>query len=322
MTSDERLRGELRDVNPQVSIALPPDYRAAKESLAHRFRPAAVIDVEGEDRVAFLQGQLTQDVQALRPGEVRATAGLTPKGKLLFIARLLRLPDSLRLLLTAASRERTLAHLKKYAVFQKVSIVDRSDEVVRLGLYGPGSASAAAREPWILLPGEGEFSREILAPTSERREIDEWLAEAGSTPVSVETAEILRIEAGRPRFGKDADESHLADEVGLNEAISTTKGCYVGQEIVARMRTYGRVNRRLVGFRFAQGIIPEGTLLRPRETETDSKIEWGRVTSAGVSPSEGPIGLGYAFRDVPPGGLLVSSIDSTLTASVAELPRA
>jgi folate-binding protein YgfZ len=312
----------LEIVNRKSTVVAPEDYAAARERQAHRIRPAAVIDVEGEDRIAFLHGQLTQDVKALQPGEVRAAAGLTPRGKLLFIARLLRLPDRLRLLLTAASRERTLAHLKKYAVFQKVSVVDRSDEVVRLGLYGPGAAASSAREPWVLLPGEGEFSREILSPTSARREIDEWLAEAGSTPVSDETAEILRIEAGRPRFGKDADESHLADEVGLNEAISTTKGCYVGQEIVARMRTYGRVNRRLVGFRFAQGIIPEGMLLRPRETETNSKIEWGRVTSAAVSPSEGPIGLGYAFRDVPSGGLLVSSIDSALTASVAELPRA
>jgi folate-binding protein YgfZ len=319
--SDERVRKDLETTSPKSSIDIPPDYRAAKEGLAHRIRPAAVIDVEGEDRVAFLHGQLTQDVKALQPGEVRAAAGLTPKGKLLFIARLLRLPDRIRLLLTAASREQTLAHLKKYAVFQKVSVVDRSDEVVRLGLYGPGAAASTARESWILLPGEGEFSREILAPTSARPEIGEWFAEAGSTPVSDETAEILRIEAGRPRFGKDADESHLADEVGLNEAISTTKGCYVGQEIVARMRTYGRVNRRLVGFRFAPGIIPEGTLLRPRETETESKIEWGRVTSAVDSPSEGAIGLGYAFRDVPAGGLLISSIDSTLTASVAELSR-
>ncbi|HEY6930516.1 MAG TPA: hypothetical protein VJA66_12635 [Thermoanaerobaculia bacterium] len=312
----------MQIVRTAPSIEAPYDYRAAKEGLAHRFRPAAVIDVEGDDRVAFLQGQLTQDVKALGPGEVRLAAGLTPRGKLLFIARLLRLPDRLRLLLTGGLRERTLGHLRKYAVFQKVSIFDRSDELARVGLYGPRASDAAAREAWTLLPGEGEFSREIVAPASARSELEEWLAKAGSSLVSDETAEILRIEAGRPRFGKDADESHLADEVGLNEAISTTKGCYVGQEIVARLRTYGRVNRRLVGFRFPQGLIPEGTLLRPREAESDSKIEWGRVTSAAVSPTAGAIGLGYAFRDVPSGGLLVSSDDLTRTASVAELPFA
>ncbi|HEX7251257.1 MAG TPA: hypothetical protein VF376_00155 [Thermoanaerobaculia bacterium] len=304
------------------SIEIPPDYRAAKENVAHRFRPAAVIDVEGDERVAFLQGQLTQDVKALGPGDVRLAAGLTPRGKLLFIARLLRLPDRLRLLLTAGLREQTLTHLKKYAVFQKVSIVDRSDELSRVGLYGPHARDATVPEPWALLTGEGEFSSEILVPASARADLEQWLAKAGSSLVSDETAEILRIEAGRPRFGKDADESHLADEVGLNEAISTTKGCYVGQEIVARLRTYGRVKRRLVGFRFPQGMIPEGTLLRFREAESDSKIEWGRVTSAAVSPTVGPIGLGYAFRDVPSGGVLVSSVDPTRTASVVELPLA
>jgi folate-binding protein YgfZ len=298
------------------------DYPAAREHFAHRFRAAAVIDVEGEDRVAFLQGQLTQDVKTLNTGEVRPAAGLTPKGKLLYIARLIGLPDRLRLLLPAASRSRTVEHLKKYAAFQKVSIVDRSDEILRLGVYGPDSARLGPLDArFLMLPGEGEFSREILVPVDAKRDAESSLEKLGSVSVSDETAEILRIEAGRPRFGRDADESHLADEVGLDAAISTTKGCYVGQEIVARMRTYGRVNRRLVGFKFPQGEIPAGTLLRKADSAED-KIEWGRVTSSTLSPAAGAIGLGYAFRDVPSGGRLVSSPDPHLSAIVAELPIA
>ena len=309
--------------NSRSSIGISQDYRAAKEGLAHRFRAAAVIDVEGADRVAFLQGQLTQEVKTLRAGEVRPAAGLTPKGKLLFIARLVGLPERLRLLLTAASRGRTLEHLKKYAVFQNVSIVDRSDEVLRLAVYGPDAARLGPPgQRSMILPGEGEFAREVLFPAEARSEAESWLEKSGSIPVSDETAEVLRIEAGRPRFGQDADESHLADEVGLDEAISTTKGCYVGQEIVARMRTYGRVNRRLVGFRFPEGEIPAGTILKRPEPAGEDKIEWGRVTSSALSPAAGPIGLGFAFREVLSGGTLVSTTDPKRSAIVAELPFA
>jgi aminomethyltransferase len=322
VTSDELGTGSIV-VKQQSTASIPADYRAAKEHLAHRFRRAAVIDVEGDDRVAFLQGQLTQDVMNLPAGQARPAAGLTPKGKLLYIARVIGLPDRMRLLLIAASRGPTVEHLKKYAVFQKVSIVDRSDEILRLGIYGPESAKLILPgERFLSLPGEGEFSREILLPAEAREEAESLLKESGSIPVSGETAEILRVEAGRPRFGQDADENHLADEVNLNDAMSATKGCYVGQEIVARMRTYGRVNRRLVGFQFPEGLIPAGALLKRPEATGEDKIEWGRVTSSALSPAAGPIGLGFAFRDVPSGGRLVSATDPPLSAIVAELPFA
>ncbi|HSS44603.1 MAG TPA: hypothetical protein VLO07_04605 [Thermoanaerobaculia bacterium] len=301
-----------------------PDYRAAKEGLAHRWRWAAVVDIAGGDRVAFLQAQLTQDVQRLSAGQVLPAAGLTPKGKLIFIAGLVALPDRMRLLLPAISRERVLEHLKKYAAFQKVTVTDRSDDILRIGVHGP-AGTTLPRPPAgdaLLLPGEGEFSAEILAAVCDRDRIETWLGAAGSVSISNETAETLRIEAGRPRFGQDADESHLADEVGLEPAISTTKGCYVGQEIVARMRTYGRVNKRLVGFRFPGGLLASGSLLKKPDEAQPGKLEWGRVTSAIVSPAFGPIGLGFAFRDVPPGGRLVDAAGSGRGAVVATLPFA
>ena len=282
------------------------------------------MDVEGSDRVAFLQGQLTQDVARLDSGQVLPAASLTPRGKLIFIARLLALSDRLRLLLPAISRERVLEHLKKYAVFHKVTVADRSDDLLRIGVY----AAARGRLPdpplvdALLLPGEGEFSGEILAPLGSGDQIERWLGAAGSIPVSEETGEILRVEAGRPRFGRDADESHLADEVGLDPAISTTKGCYVGQEIVARMRTYGRVNKRLIGFRFPAGLLAAGSVLRKPNAPDAGKIEWGRVTSAVVSPAFGPIGLGFAFREASPGDRLADAAGSGRDAVVTTLPFA
>ena len=264
------------------------DDHAASKQLAHRFRPAAILDVEGQERVAFLHGQLTQDVRGMTVGQVLPAAGLTPKGKLLFLARLVGLPDCLRLLLPASSRTGVLEHLQKYAVFQRVSVVDRSDVLSRIGLYGPEAAAAEPPGNAMLLPGEGEFAAEIVAEGHARLEVERWLLERGSRRISDEDAEALRVEAGRPRFGQDADESYLADEVGVNAAISTTKGCYVGQEIVARMRTYGSVNRRLVGFRFPEGKIESGSLCSscPRR-RSPAKIEQGRVTSSVISPAPG-----------------------------------
>jgi tRNA-modifying protein YgfZ len=294
---------------------------AESQDLAYRFRPSAILDVEGPDRVAFLQGQLTQDIAGMAVGETRPAAGLTPKGKMLFLSRVHVLPDRLRLLLPASSRETVLAHLRKYAVFQKVSVSDSSDAFLRVGLYGAGMVEELP-EGATLLPGEGELAGEILAPATARDELGAWLRARGVRPISEEEAEVRRVEAGRARFGQDADQTHLPDEVGLDEAISTTKGCYVGQEIVARMRTYGRANRRLVGFRFPEGTIPAASLLKLPEESEPGKIEQGRVTSSVLSPRFGAIGLGYAFRDVAQGGHLVSAADPSRTAIVAELPFA
>ncbi len=293
--------------------------------LSHRFRVPGVLDIEGPDRVSFLQGQLTQDVRDLGPGEVRPAAGLTPKGKLLYVARLVGLPEALRLLVPASLVGGVTAHLAKYAAFQKVSVADRSAGWLRIGLYGDASGAPPPEDdpPGSLrLAGEGEFTRELLVPAAERAALETWLERSGSVEAAPADSEARRVEAGRPRFGQDMDATNLPDEVNLTTAISRTKGCYVGQEIVARLATYGRVNRRLVGFRFPDGRIPEGSRLAHPDPAADSKIEWGRVTSSVGSPAFGPIGLGFAFRDVALGAFLVDPSDKSRRAVATELPFA
>ena len=297
----------------------PRDYAAALARLGHRFREPGILVVEGPDREAFLQGQLTQDIRGLAPGQSRPMAGLTPKGKLLYFGRLAAQADRLLLLVPAATRAAVAHHLRKYAVFQKVSVTDRSDEFILLGLYGPGAGALAGPQGSIALPADGELAAGLLAPAADRAALEDLLERAGSTAVSQASAEILRVEAGRPRFGSDADQTNLPDEVGLQSAISTTKGCYVGQEIVARLRTYGRVNRRLVGFRFPEEPVPAGTVFLDPGKEN---LELGRVTSAVVSPRFGPIGLGFAFRDVAEGGVLRLPGHPGQCAVVAALPFA
>lgn len=297
----------------------PADYTAALSHLGHRFREPGVIAVEGPDREAFLQGQLTQDTRGLAPGQSRPMAGLTPKGKLLYFGRLAAQTDRLLLLLPAEARAAVADHLRKYAVFQKVSVTDPSDEFVLLGLYGPGAGSFAGPQGSIALPADGELALALLAAAVDRATLSAALARAGSTAVSATSAEILRVEAGRPRFGTDAGQDNLPDELGLQAAISTTKGCYVGQEIVARLRTYGRVNRRLVGFRFPEEPVAPGTVFVDPEKES---LELGRVTSSVVSPRFGPIGLGFAFRDVEQGRALRLAANPAQCAIVAPLPFA
>jgi folate-binding protein YgfZ len=285
---------------------------------AHAVRETAVIEVSGPDRVDFLQGQLTQDVRGMMSGEVRPSAALTPKGKILYVARVLSLGDRFLLLLPSSSRASVLEHLKKYAAFQKVALEDRSPELLRVALYGSMPEPPPATEG-IALPGEGELAGELLVPAAGREAALAELEGKGSRPLDSEEAERLRVESGRPRFGQDFDDSHVPDEVGLSAAISTTKGCYVGQEIVARMRTYGRVNRRLVGFRFPDGIVPAGSVLQRPDGEP-GKIEWGRVTSAVESRRFGPIGLGFAYHEVPEGGRLVTTESPQRSAVIAALP--
>jgi tRNA-modifying protein YgfZ len=299
-------------------VILDP-YTAAREKLAHRIRPAGVLDVTGADRESFLQGQLTQDVRGLAPGESRAAAGLTPKGKLLFVTRVIGLGDRIRLVVPETLRRLALEHLRKYAVFTKVGIEDRTRDFVRVGVYGPEVARLTPPGSVERLTPEGELSADFLVPAEGLREIEAFLLDAGSAEIPEETAEILRIEAGRARFGTDMDSTNLPDEVGMDDAISTTKGCYVGQEVVARLRTYGRVNRRLVSFRFPEGPIAAGELLRLPDEELPSKVEMGRITSSAVSPRLGPIGLGYAFRDVAAGARLVSASSPSFGAIVETL---
>jgi folate-binding protein YgfZ len=298
------------------SSGAPPDYAAAREGLAHRFRPG-VIAVEGPDRAGFLQGQVTQDVRGLSPGEARPAAGLTAKGKLIYFGRLVVHGERILLLLPRDAAAAAAAHLGKYAAFQKASVRDATDDFARVALYGPGAGRVTPPDGAVKLPGEGEIAGEILAPASARGALDRALTDAGSVPVSPATAEALRVEAGRPKLGVDAGEANVPDEVHLEAAISTTKGCYVGQEIVARMRTYGRLPRRLMGFRFPEAPVPAGTVFGNPAKEGH---ELARVTSVADSPRFGRIGLGIAFRDVVEGTALRVPDASHRVAIVSDLP--
>jgi tRNA-modifying protein YgfZ len=141
------------------------------------------------------------------------------------------------------------------------------------------------------------------------------LLAAGAIEVTEAAAELVRVESGRPRYGADLDENVIPQEAGLNErAVSFTKGCYVGQETVARLFYRGKPNRHLRGLKLSAPVAP-GTPLRLGEKEV------GRVTSVAVSPVHGPIGLALVRRQAEPGSTLAAG-DGEASAEVVELPFA
>jgi folate-binding protein YgfZ len=297
---------------------------------ARSFRagPAALIEISGRDRESFLQGQCTNDVLRLAPGEVAHAAALSPKGKLLADFRVGRL-DPLRILTSPGRGELLAAHLRKYAVFQDVRIEDLAEGFRLVEVFGGGPPlpepapgrifeTTFAGRPVQVWPPFFETSSSWLVAGDDAPAVEAALPSLAA-PVSANEAEALRIEAGRPEYGRDMDDSNLPDEIGMDDAISTTKGCYVGQEIVARLRTYGRVNRRLVGWTFSSGWLPApGTALaRPGRPEA----ELGRLTSSVLSPRFGAIGLGFALRDVAEGETLCSPDDESKTARAGPKTR-
>lgn len=271
------------------------------------------IDVAGADRIGFLHSLLSQDIRSLRPGAGAASALLAPNGKLL--AELLVLAEQDRhLLLCLGTRvPAVLETLERYRIAEDVRLAMAGDQAC-LALQGPASqailteALAAGLGPdpgahascrWNGAPlriirhtitGEPGFL--LLAPAAEAAAL--WTRLAGpACPVGWDALEILRLEALIPWFGIDMDDTSLLPETGLEtSAASDRKGCYVGQEVIARLATYGSVSRKLCGWQAGGPEIPRGGDAIMKGAELI-----GTVTSGGLSIRLGrAIGLGWIKR--------------------------
>jgi tRNA-modifying protein YgfZ len=273
------------------------DYELVTESvgLVDRSDRAKFI-VRGSEAADFLQGQVSNDVEALEPGTGCYATVLSHKGKLRTDLRILRDDESFWLD-TEAIGHAVLEHmLRTYSLGRDVRFEDVTESRAILSLIGP-----AARERLDAAPPleEHAFVRGehgIYVATQLGVDV---IAAAGTTldvePVSEEAAECRRIEAGRPRLGYDMDADTIPQEAGINErAVSFTKGCYVGQETVARLHYKGKPNRHLRGLRLSE----------PAERGTDILLGErvvGRLGSTCVSPRLGPIALALVRREAEPG---------------------
>jgi folate-binding protein YgfZ len=297
--------------HPDIEVA----YRILREEAGFVERgDRSCLDVAGPDAVEFLQGQVTNDVEALEPGRGCYALLLNPKGRILADMRILmRSAEELWLDGDAVAMETVAANLKTYRIGRQVEILTSPDRKV-ISLIGPKARELLRLDP---PPGEHAFTEgdvngaKIMAVTTdagidllfyapESSSVEQLVA--GIQPVSEGAAEIVRIERGRPRFGVDMSEENLPGELGLEErAVSFTKGCYVGQEPVARMHHRGHPNRHLRGVTLSQ---PAAT--GEAVTSTDgASTEVGKVGSTAISPALGPIALALIRREVEVGAEVI-----------------
>ena len=268
--------------------------------------------VSGADAVSFLHALLTNDVAALAPGAACYAALLTPQGRMITDMEVVRIadaaPPALLLSVPAGLAARLTSRLDASLFSEDVTLEDVSTSTVQFGIVGPGARAAidaalnAMPESDIVVWKNDALgaieSFELAAPVEEADGLAARLA-LHAAPLTAGARKILRVEEARPEFHVDMTEETIPLEANLLErAISTTKGCYVGQEVIIRVlhRGGGRVAKRLVSLRFDGSggrDVPEGGA-----TLSEGEREIGRVTSAVWSPRDGAaIGLGYVHRD-------------------------
>ena len=289
-----------------------------------------VLSVRGADRLTWLQGLLTNDVLALPVGGVCDAAYLTPQGRMIADMRVINAPDRVLLDVPGSLAENLRAKLDGLLFAEDASIVDDSARLALIDAHGPRATTlrgdalitiAASAEAVVFDGVFGVPSVSIFAAYEEAESIVARLGASGVPEVSLETLNVLRVEAGRPAFLVDIDEHTIPLEAGLEErAISFTKGCYVGQEVIVRVmhRGHGRVAKKLVGLLLSgEDPPPAGSAI------SSSDRDVGRVTSAVWSPAlSRPIALGYVHRDFLEAGtaLTVASQAGPIMATVTTLP--
>ena len=293
----------------------------------------------GADRRSYLHGLLTNDIEALRPGTGCYAALLTPQGRMIADMRISEVGDRLLIDLPGSAAAGVYQRLADFIFSEEVEVRDVSSELGQLGIYGPaapemlGSILTAIGDPGatvesavlesmavhanaeyhfngtpvVLVRSDdyGAAGFEVFVPAAEVARLSAALRGSGAKDVEPDAADVTRVEAGRPEFGVDMDEHTIPLEAGIEDrAISETKGCYVGQEVIIRVlhRGHGRVARRLVGM---IGHVADGPLARGMRIEADGKAI-GAITSAADSPGlRRPIALGYVHRDfAEPGRVL------------------
>lgn len=274
--------------------------------------------IEGADARKFLHGLCTSDITGLEELTGCYTALTDIKGKMIADARVMWFGDRLLLDVEPSVTQAVLEHLDKYTVGADATVRDLTAEIGTLTIQGPASPRVLSdlfgdqvspldemevletdfdEEPLFVVGSSftGEIGFDLLAPKKTLADLWETLLDtgAGMRPVGMNTLEMLRVEAGIPRFLHDMDQQTIPLEANLERAVSFNKGCYLGQEVIAKIRDRGRVNRQLTGLLLPRGELPnDGTPIYAGDKNV------GKLTSRIDSPALGrPIALGYVHRD-------------------------
>lgn len=299
--------------------------------------------VSGSDRASYLNGLLTNDVAGLAAGRGCYAAYLTAQGRMMTDLHVYELGDVILLTLPIEVKDAVLAKLDQFVFSEDVTLGDATDSMTSLTVIGPESAAVATRVlndlatgALVALPEHGnvrasfagqkvtvlrvtdcgEPGFELLIDRSAGKALESAMSAAGAPAIDDDVVEVVRVEAGVPKFHRDMDEETIPLEAGIEpRAISFTKGCYVGQEVIVRVlhRGHGRVARRLIGLTIDGRTVP--TAGSPVQAEGK---EIGRVTSAVDSPALGrPIALAYLHRDhTEPGTAVVVNGDAAVVTAL------
>jgi len=285
-----------------------PGYQAAIASAAYFVLPEpGTLQLQGEDRLAFLQRQTTNDIDKLAPGRSLLSVLVSPMARILDVFRLLIEGETLLILTLPGHAEETARYLKSRIFFRdKVSLSDQSSEWAHIDLDGPAAAGVLKKFE-IHAPGNLDevtgnqrlraiaqrglmgIGYRLLAPAQSLPEILAGLNAAGAKALSPESQHILRVEAGLPAVGAELVGEYTPLETGLDYAVAGNKGCYTGQEVIARQITYDKITQRLVGLQLKSPAQPGGRLWAEGKPV-------GTLTSTAVSPRLGPLALAIVRR--------------------------
>ncbi len=319
------------------------EYQAARRAVAlHDASYRDLLRITGEDRSSFLHGMVTQEVKNLPPGTAAYAAMITVKGAMVADARILKRQDDLLLDMEPGMGAKVREFLEKYLISEDAELHELTGEQGLLRLVGPQVEvvlTAAQGAPFealahnalrqasiagesVLLVGNTALEAhgvDLLVPRTGLATVWRALLEAGGPhgmkPLGFETLELLRVEAGVPRYGQDMGDTTIPLEANLTHAISYNKGCYIGQEVIARATFRGHMNRKLTGLLLGDTEAVPGTELKVGE----KKVGW--LTSVVRSPAKGQrVALGYVHRDFLEPGTQLTLAAGPATVSVAALP--
>ena len=318
------------------------EYEAVREGGAGLIDLSAArgrIRVSGSEATMFLNGLMTNDMKSLAANRWMPAVFPTVQGRLIGAVRVIRGGEPTFLIDTeTASHDAVLKTISRFTMAGDFKVTDVTAETALLTVQGPGAGeviekvfetpaseippNGVSEVQWQSLPATiirashtGENGFDIVIDSSRKAELLQALETAGAQPISEDTLEILRVEAGIARFGLDIDETSVVPETNLDDAVSYTKGCYVGQEIIVRIKHRGHPAKKLTGLRFeTDAPIEIGATINSTENQ-----EIGRVTSAVVSPQLGTIGLGYVRYEHLAEGTRVIAGDG-INATVTALP--
>jgi tRNA-modifying protein YgfZ len=249
-------------------------------------QPRGLVAVWGKEAVQFLNGMITNDVAKLEDGAQMMAAFPNAQGRLLALVRVLRRGDRFLFETDEVTREKVYNNLFRFTFAGDFFVEDMSQGYGYFEIFGRVAVKADDGFAFDSRAGRGQF-----VPVEEAAGFESELRGTGAIGLSEDLYELLRIENGVPKYGVDMDESTVVLETGLDEAVSFTKGCYIGQEIIARIHFRGHVAKRLTGLILDTAEVPLASEIVPgtQEITTPDGKNAGRITSLVMSPGTGKL---------------------------------